>query len=321
MTNSARRLALLALALAGCGPDGATAPTPDPEAPRLVFREDTIELGARFDDEAPEAVVALRNVGGRALKIERIDSNCGCIALGPPPKSIAPGATTELAFQIRLTGMTGRASRHIIVRSDDPASPVSRVAIEADVRPRIEVSSALVELRPKSLEAEGFVDVEVRGGSGEDLAGLSCTPITSNVTATAAIAGKTATVRIVAAPFVDDFQSAMILRLGKAERVVSVKGISARDVRAVPELVWADGPDGARVGEAKLVGREGATWRVKSLKSDRKEMTAEFADGVLRIRIGKGLPPGEFRGNVTVSFEGAKPESLRVGVMAWVESQ
>jgi len=320
MTSRARRFAAALLLLAACGRETETT-SPAAGPPRLEFRPSLIDLGTRFDDERPETAIGLRNVGGRTLHVERVDANCGCIALGDAPKSIEPGQEADLRFQVRLSGIAGKLSRHVVVRTDDPESPLSRVMIEAAVRPRIEMSKPLVELRPATIDAPSSAEVDVNGATGEDMAGLSCSSTTSDVKVAVKVSGKTARVTVQAAPFVEDFTSAIVLRLGASERVLLAKGVSARDVRAEPSRVWADGPLGAKVGAAKLVGREGAKWRVLSVESDRKELTAEFVDGTLRVKVAAGAPAGEFKGVVVVRLEGAKPDSVRVEVAAWIEQQ
>jgi hypothetical protein len=320
MTRAARRTVAVGVLLAACGR------SPEPAAPivegppRLEFSRSPIDLGTRFDDERPETSVGLRNAGGRTLHVERVDANCGCIGLGDAPKSIEPGKVVDLKFQIRLAGMTGKVSRHVVVRSDDPVSPLSRVMIEAEVRPRLEPSKTLIELHPATIDAGASADFDVHAATDDDLAGLSWSSTTTDVKVAAAVSGKRAHVLVTASPFTEDFTSAIVLRLDKSERIIPVKGVSARDVRADPPRVWADGKVGAKVGQTKLVGREGLSWRVRGLESDNKEMTAEVVDGALRVRILAGAPAGEFKGVVTVLLEGAKPDRVRVEVSAWIES-
>ncbi len=323
MTSPApRTVALLAFAacVAACGGDGASSPAAD-GPPHLVFRANPVELGARFDDEKPETAIGLHNAGGRTLHVERVDANCGCIALGAAPATVEPGKDADLKFEIRLAGMTGKIQRHVVVKTDDPASPLARVTIEADVRPRIETTLPLVELRPDTLGAATSVDFSVHSATGEDLAGLSWSSTTSQVQVATAVSGKNALVHVSAAPFVDDFAGAVVLHLGAAERIVPVQGVSARDVRAVPPSVWAAGAVGAKIGETKLVARPGVAWSVRGLDSDRKELTAEVVGDALRVKIVAGAPAGEFKGAITVRFDGAKPETLRVPVTSWIEQQ
>jgi hypothetical protein len=321
MTGAAGRIVAVGVLLAACGASSEPAAAPPPGGPpRLEFSVNPIDLGPRFDDERPQTSIGLRNAGGRTLHVERVDANCGCIGLGDAPKSIEPGKVVDLKFEIRLAGMTGKVSRHVVVRSDDPASPLSRVMIEAEVRPRLETSKTLIELRPATIDAGASADFEVHGATGEDLAPLSWSSTTTDVKVSAAVSGKTARVLVTAAPFTEDFTGAVVLRLDKSERIVPVKGVSARDVRADPPRVWAEGKVGAKIGQTKLVGREGVNWRVRGLESDKKELTAEVVDGVLRVRILAGAPAGEFKGVVTVLLEGAKPDRLRVEVTAWIES-
>jgi hypothetical protein len=316
---------LLVLAAAACGreepaPSAAPAPAADEASPpHLDVKEKRVSFGTRADDEEPEVVFTLTNTGGRALRVQHIDTNCGCARIGERPETIEPGKSADVRIKLKLDGMAGPLLRSVSFHTDDPSQPVVRATMAGEVRPRLDAVPARLRFEPDSQDAESAVDVDVKSNDGKPLEGFSVFTGTRGLTATATVAGATARVHVVAAPFAEDFLGSVVLRLGKYERILPVMAVAPRDVKASPEKLVAGVVHGAVTLETRLVGRPGVDWRVTAVQTSRKDLTAEYSEGMLRVRIDESAPEGALTGRVTVLLEGAKPDRVQVGVVAFVE--
>jgi hypothetical protein len=296
-----------------------TAPAASPtDAPRLVFREDSISFGTKFDDETADVTIAFRNTGGRTLHVNRIDVDCACARLGEAPREVAPGAEAELRLRLKFVGVSGPIRHRVAIDSDDPATPIARAWMAGEIRPRLTVEPKKVELRPAALGDAASVDLDVRGYDGGRLADLTATTTHRELTVAVTPTETGARVRVAVAPFAHDIIGSVVLRNGKYEKVVPVRCFAACDVRAVPEEVTTGLLRRGEPLEVKLVGRKGVTWRVLSVESDRADLVGEMDGDVLRIRVGEKAPVGVFSGAVVVVLEGAQPSRVRVPIHAVV---
>jgi hypothetical protein len=288
--------------------------------PRLRFAQERVSFGTRFDDEAPNVTVTLLNVGGETLHVHKIEPSCGCILVGHAPTELAPGGRVDVRMEVRLAGFDGPFERVVAFHTDDLHAQPGRVSLIGEVKPKIAVAPPAVVAAPATLEATTTVDLDVTSTVGEPIATLTVNSTAPWTTVTTALERDKARLRVVVQPFADDFTGSLVLRLGKSERVVPVFGRAARDVRVAPDKLWIGSEEMNRTVRAELVARDGAPpWRVLSVESSRKDLEAKLEGGrVLVARIADDAPKGRFEGLVTLTFEGAKPDKVRVPVLGWV---
>jgi uncharacterized cupredoxin-like copper-binding protein len=66
------------------------------------------------------------NVGGDLLKINDVRASCGCTAAKPEKDELAPGESTKIKVDFNSTGRSGRQTKIITVKTNDPADPELR---------------------------------------------------------------------------------------------------------------------------------------------------------------------------------------------------
>lgn len=293
----------------------ASAPT---DAPRLVFREESVAFGTKYDDETADVTIAFKNEGGRTLHVNRIDVDCACARLGEQPREVAPGATAELNLRLKFTGVSGPIRHRVAIDSDDPAKPIARAWMTGEIVPRLAVEPRKIEFRPATMAEAPSAELDVRAADGGRLTDLvaftSGRPLAISTTTTET----GARVRVAVDPFNDDFLTSVVLRRGAYERVIPVRGFAARDVRAVPDELIAGLVKRGETLTVRLVGRKGVEWRVKAVTCDRADLVAALDGDALRISVGEKAPAGPFTGAVVVELEGATPSRVRVTVRAVV---
>ncbi len=71
--------------------------------------------------------------GKGSLEIKDIKTSCGCTAALVSSKNIEPGKSGTLKVELDTKNRTGRMSRTISVRTNDPDQPDKVLTIYADV--------------------------------------------------------------------------------------------------------------------------------------------------------------------------------------------
>ncbi len=66
------------------------------------------------------------NVGGDLLKIEDVKASCGCTAAKPDKSNLAPGESTNIKVDFNSTGRSGRQTKYITIKTNDPEKPEIR---------------------------------------------------------------------------------------------------------------------------------------------------------------------------------------------------
>lgn len=122
----------LALLVAAIG--GAFAASGDGAAPRIAVEPRRFDFGAVLPGKTLHKDFLLRNFGGAELRIEGVSTSCGCAAALPERRVVAPGGSVVLRVSVETRDDKGRVRRSVLVRSNDPKTPVLEVVVEADVR-------------------------------------------------------------------------------------------------------------------------------------------------------------------------------------------
>ena len=107
---------------------GARAQTP--AAPRLVLSQDSWDFGEVWHPESPALALVVRNEGTADLKIESVQSSCGCTVAQPGRTLVPPGETTDIKVRFDTQGKQDRVTSKVTIISNDPVRP----AVEFDVQ-------------------------------------------------------------------------------------------------------------------------------------------------------------------------------------------
>lgn len=108
-------------------------------APGIHFDQLTFDFGTIFQEGRVDHEFMARNTGDAPLKIDKVTSSCGCTAVLPPEKEIAPGATAPIRVTFRSGRMKGAISKSIYVESNDPAQPKVTLTITGLVKQEVEI--------------------------------------------------------------------------------------------------------------------------------------------------------------------------------------
>ena len=137
--SSLARAAILAAALGlplcaqACAKSAAPAAGDAQAGGRIIAVEAVHDFGTVTEGDTVKHSFVIKNEGSNPLKIDRVQTSCGCTVAELKTKEIAPGATGQVEIAFNTQGRTGDQSKIITVLSNDPATPRLNLTIKAKV--------------------------------------------------------------------------------------------------------------------------------------------------------------------------------------------
>ncbi len=102
-------------------------------APVAKFEPTSFDFGDMNQGEKKSHTFNLTNNGKTELLIRRVRSSCGCTAVAPSTKVIAPGESAPINVTFDSRGKRGRQSKSITVITNDPKTPTTTLRISSNV--------------------------------------------------------------------------------------------------------------------------------------------------------------------------------------------
>jgi hypothetical protein len=125
---------LAAASLAALSGAGAAAAETRP-APVVHVEPAAFDFGRALPQRTLRKEFTLRNAGDAELVIEGVSTTCGCTAAIAGASRLAPGRTTPLTVTLETRDARGHMERRVIVRSNDPKTPLLELKVEVTVEP------------------------------------------------------------------------------------------------------------------------------------------------------------------------------------------
>jgi hypothetical protein len=126
-----RVLWLLAAALLAGGAGSGRAE--EQKTPRIRVEPEAFDFGKALPAKTLRKEFTLSNFGDEALVIENVSTTCGCTAALASDTKLAPGSSTVLRVTLETRSYTGKLERQVLVRSNDPKTPLLTVKVSATV--------------------------------------------------------------------------------------------------------------------------------------------------------------------------------------------
>ena len=124
-------LGLLAAALLAAG--AASGRAEEQKTPRIRVEPETFDFGKALPAKTLRKEFTLSNFGDAALMIENVSTTCGCTAALASDTKLAPGSSTVLRVTLETRSYSGKLERQVLVRSNDPKTPLLTVTVSATV--------------------------------------------------------------------------------------------------------------------------------------------------------------------------------------------
>lgn len=103
-------------------------------APVVNFPVKSHDFGDIKSGDQVEYTFTLKNDGKRDLIIRRVKTSCGCTAVTPEKKVVAPNQSVPLEVKFNSRGKHGRQNKSITVITNDPKNPTSILRISSNVK-------------------------------------------------------------------------------------------------------------------------------------------------------------------------------------------
>lgn len=101
--------------------------------PRIRVEPDGFDFGMAQQNKTLRKEFTLRNFGDAELVIEGVSTTCGCTAAITAEKHVEPGGSTQLRVTLETRSYSGKVERQVLVRSNDPETPLLAVKVSATV--------------------------------------------------------------------------------------------------------------------------------------------------------------------------------------------
>jgi hypothetical protein len=102
-------------------------------APRIRVEPEAFEFGKTLPGKTLRKEFTLRNFGEAELVIEKVSTTCGCTAAITANTRLEPGGSTQLSVTLETRSYSGKLERQVLVRSNDPKTPLLTVRVSATV--------------------------------------------------------------------------------------------------------------------------------------------------------------------------------------------
>ncbi len=109
--------------------------------PQIDFSESRHDFGNVAEGIKVSHVFRILNKGGQALLIKEAKSTCDCTTANLKLNSVPGGGSVNLEVIMDTTMKQGRINKELLVISNDPAHPQSKIFVAANVDPHAGMSS------------------------------------------------------------------------------------------------------------------------------------------------------------------------------------
>ncbi|NUN68189.1 MAG: DUF1573 domain-containing protein [Bacteroidetes bacterium] len=91
------------------------------------------DLGPIFHGDVKQVPLVITNTGDQPLRILGVETSCGCTSAKQPAEFIAPGASDSVIISFNSLGFSGRITKIVTIRTNDPRQPYSEARITGTV--------------------------------------------------------------------------------------------------------------------------------------------------------------------------------------------
>lgn len=114
--------------------------------PQLHVGEPVFDFGRVEQGETVTHVFHFSNRGERNLRVESVETSCGCTAAVLAADTIPPGESGSIQASLDTSRFLGRQSKRLHVRTNDPVRPVTPLVMQGEITTEVQVQPAQLYL-------------------------------------------------------------------------------------------------------------------------------------------------------------------------------
>ncbi|MCX6338707.1 MAG: DUF1573 domain-containing protein [Candidatus Aureabacteria bacterium] len=132
---------------------------PAGEQPKIVFEEKEHDFGKLMGADKVEHVFKFRNEGKGDLKIDKVNTSCGCTAALLSANVVPPRGNGEIKTTFTVGDRQGQQTKHIYVLSNDPNEPRATLTLKGLIIPPVGIEPSRVSLQAKDTPSVSTVKI------------------------------------------------------------------------------------------------------------------------------------------------------------------
>lgn len=150
---------------------------PAGDVPVIAVENPVHDFGQMGPGARDKCQFKFKNTGTDILKIERIQSTCGCTVPELEKKEYQPGEEGIVKVSFHAPTAKTKTTKHLYIISNDPETPRSELTVKAEVVVKVEVSPEIMNLRLDE-ENAGAPNLVVKGLDDREFAirGVTVSP-------------------------------------------------------------------------------------------------------------------------------------------------
>ncbi|AFN74017.1 hypothetical protein MROS_0775 [Melioribacter roseus P3M-2] len=102
-------------------------------SPRATVEPQAYDFGDIGGDSTVTAYFLIKNAGTDTLHILSARASCGCTAVLPDKRKLAPGETSSLKVSFNPKGKSGKQLKYVYLETDDPLNKRLKITIHANI--------------------------------------------------------------------------------------------------------------------------------------------------------------------------------------------
>lgn len=144
------------------------------DVPILTVENPTHDFGEMGPNASAKCEYKFTNTGTALLKIDRVQSTCGCTVPELKKKEYAPGESGVVTVTFRAPTVKGKVNKHLYIVSNDPKNPRFELGIKAEVVVKVSIEPETIDLRLDQ-ENAGMSNIVVKSLDDKEFAIQSVT--------------------------------------------------------------------------------------------------------------------------------------------------
>jgi len=133
--------------------------TPGGPQPKIVFEQKEYDFGEVIGVDKVEHIFKFTNEGKGELKIDKVNTTCGCTAALLSANTVPSGGKGEVTATFTVGGRQGAQTKHIYVLSNDPADPKATLTIKGTITPQVSVEPSSISISDKEKDTSRTVTI------------------------------------------------------------------------------------------------------------------------------------------------------------------